>query len=86
MESISLDRLQQIMDKLSADLHNDVRTLENNVELNRGAILGLSTLVQRINAELLADATPIEAEVEEVVDTLPKTTEEGSSSEYSSPI
>lgn len=74
------------MDKLSADLHNDVRTLENNVELNRGAILGLSTLVQRINAELLADATPIEAEVEEVVDTLPKTTEEGSSSEYSSPI
>ncbi len=85
IESISLDKLQEIMNQLSEDITKDIQTMSDAVTKNQGALLGLTTLIHRINAELLKDGVKDEARGE-VVDAEISETDTNESDEYASPI
>lgn len=78
--TISLTKLQEIINQLAADIDQDIETLRGNLELNRGARLGINILVSRIQEALTPAETVGEVEV------LPPADEEALSSDYSSPI
>lgn len=78
--TISLTKLQEVINQLAADIDQDIETLRGNLELNRGARLGINILVSRIQEALTPAETVGEVEV------LPPADEEALSSDYSSPI
>ncbi len=67
MDTIRLDKLQEIINKLYDDVTNDIKTLKESELKNQGALLGLSTLINRINGEISGPATESETFDAEVI-------------------
>lgn len=67
-EHIHLSQLQSIINTLCEDINRDIETLQDRIKENKGALLGLATLITRINESLTPAA--VDAEVVQEMDPL----------------